>query len=83
MLCGRCGVISTTDTWLHMFLTDYSSALLLCTPRARPTHTLSKMPADDDAPKMEGGKDTSLSIQETNKLRAKLGLRALDVGEKV
>jgi len=41
------------------------------------------MPADDDAPKMEGGKDTSLSIQETNKLRAKLGLRALDVGEKV
>ena len=42
----------------------------------------SKMPAEDEAPKGEGGKDISLSIEETNKLRAKLGLRALDVEEK-
>jgi len=70
-------IVAHISYWL------FSAAVLLCTPRARPTHKRSKMPADDDAPKMEGGKDASLSIQETNKLRAKLGLRALDVGEKV
>jgi len=40
------------------------------------------MPAEEDAPKAEGGKDISLSVEETNKLRAKLGLRALDVEAK-
>ena len=40
------------------------------------------MPADDEVPKADGSNDISLSVEETNKLRAKLGLRALDVGGK-
>ena len=40
------------------------------------------MPADDEVPKGDGSNDISLSVEETNKLRAKLGLRALDVGGK-
>lgn len=40
------------------------------------------MPADEAVPGGEGGKEVSLSVEETNKLRAKLGLRALDVEAK-
>ena len=36
---------------------------------------------DGDGPKQSDGGDLSLSIEESNKLRAKLGLKPLDVGE--